>query len=243
MKKLKYFIFLFLIYLTSNLYSYQTLKLKQASDYYREQKYQQALEIYLTKDQNNPFILYNIANCYYKMGNKTYALVYYLKAFKLLPRNKDIRYNLELTAKQTGQNIFSDSIPPFLYKLYYFLSEYELTAATTLSLFMLTLLLGMKMWTRNNSLTSSILLFLFLTLFFSTWYILRKNSIIYNSAVVIKETALYSGPSENFNMLATVKEAKIVKIISENEKENFVEVGITQENIKGWIKKDDIIKI
>jgi tetratricopeptide (TPR) repeat protein len=238
----KNLLILTLILFSIPLMGYQSSKIKEAAQYYKQQKYNEALNIYIKKDKTNPYILYNIANCYYKMGDTTHALIYYLKAFKILPRNKDIKHNLIITARQTSQDFFPNNIPRILYNIFYFLSDYEIISIMVISFFLLSVVLLMNMLSEKGKNITSVIILLFLFTVSGIWHLLRENSITYNTAVVLKETSLYSGPSENFNKLATIPEAKLIKIISSGN-DDYMEVGIYQDNIKGWIKSKDVEKI
>jgi tetratricopeptide (TPR) repeat protein len=213
-----------------------------ASSYYKAQNYDKALEIYKNlNDDTNPYILYNMANCYYKLNDKTNAMIYYLKAFKLKPRDKNIRENLITVAKQNGETIFSEDIPQFLYRIYYFFSDLELKAISELFFFLLVLLIIINTHKKDDKLHGYIILSVLIFGIFFISYIMRKNSYLSNIAVTIYETELYSGPDKTFNSLAIIPKGKIIKVISDDE--NYLEVGVPKDNIKGWVEKNTIVKI
>lgn len=215
----------------------------QAASYYRENNFSKSLEIYLSeikKDPSNPYLYYNAANCYLKLGNKTQALAYYIKSFILNPRNSDNIYNLKKLSDETLNVLFSDDIPYFFYRVYYFLSEYEIKALIQILFFVFSVLI--VLWLLKDKLfkKTMVIVFVFMSLLI-IWYTLRKNSIFYSPAVTVKETELLSGPSLKFTSLATVPESKVVFYIKDDTE--FAEVGLPQENIKGWVRKTDLIII
>ena len=50
-------------------------------------------------------LLYNLGNAEFKAGHNAEAILYYERAAKLMPHNKDLRYNLELARSRTVDRI------------------------------------------------------------------------------------------------------------------------------------------
>lgn len=218
-------------------------QITEPSKLYKDGNYSQALETYLAmikQDPHNAYLYYNAGNCYYKMQNKHLALAYYLKAFLINPRIEKNISNLKKISQETENEIYLPDIPEIFYRAYYVISDNELK--TLLHIFLmisivLTTLLIMKI--KNPKKTIKISLIISLVLFF--WLSLRKNSIFYNPAVTIKETDIFSGPNTNFTILATIPQAKILTIL--NRGDEFSEIGIPSQNIKGWVKNQNILII
>lgn len=207
---------------------------------YKNSQYKKSLEIYLSMDyKKNPYILYNIANCYYKMNDKTNAMLYYLKAFKLLPRNKNIYENLIKASKSNGEILFSQDIPSIFNRIYYFFSDEELSVLFEFFFLIFTIFFIINLRKKSEKLTIYTIIFAFFCCISFIWQIMRKNSILYNPAITIIETKLYSGPKDSFSTLAIIPEGKLLSIISDSD-ENYLEVGIPSENIKGWISKKNV---
>jgi len=212
-----------------------------ASVFYKKGEYQKALEIYAKhENKNNPYILYNIGNCYYKLNNTPKALAYYIKAFNLNPRVPGLKENMIKAALENGEELFSQDIPQILYSIYYSLSEYEIITLFEILFILLALLLIIKTRTKNNNLNQYIAILLILTSICGTWYLMRKNSLFHRASITLTEADLYSGPSTTFPIIATIPQGHVMEVLS--EKDDFIEVGIIKENIKGWIKPDNIIK-
>ena len=79
-------------------------------------------------------------------------------------------------------------------------------------------------------------------LFFLFWSGIRYSSPFTHSAVATAPVPLLSGPGEKFKAYATLPEARLVKILDEADEE-FYEIGLSGEGIKGWVKKTDLQKI
>lgn len=72
---------------------------EQANDLYKKGEYTKALQTYQKINEQGyeeAELYFNIGNSYYKESNFTYAILYYEKALRLDPRNKNIQYNLKL---------------------------------------------------------------------------------------------------------------------------------------------------
>ncbi|MCX7641584.1 MAG: hypothetical protein N2Z20_03005 [Elusimicrobiales bacterium] len=215
----------------------------EASRLYKENKYQESLNIYLSaieKENLNPYLYYNAANCYYKLGKQEMALVYYIKAFIINPRISYNLSNLKKISIETGNELFSNEIPDILYRIYYLLSDMEIRVLIHLSLTLLTITLLIFLL-KSKFLKKLFLISILSIIIFGSWYMLRKNSIFYMPAVIIEETDIFSGPNTKFTILATIPKAKIVILL--NKGEEFSEIGIPGQNIKGWIKNNYILNI
>lgn len=219
-------------------------EIEKAAELYKNGNYSQALNIYqseLAKNPKDPYLLFNAGNCFYKQGNYQMALVYFIRAFKILPRNKEIKYNMEFVAKQTGQNLFSQDVPQIFYNLYYFFSDAELKTLSMLFLFLFFLISSLLFWEKYRDKATEIMLISgILFLLFFSWMTLRKNSIFYSPGIImVDNTQVLSGPGNNFKVAATINSPKIVQVIDLEDKE-YVEIGILEEGIKGWVKKENI---
>lgn len=213
------------------------------SKLYKEGNYSEALKVYLSmikENPYNPYLYYNVGNCYYKLQDKPLALAYYIKTFMINPRLSKNLSNLKKIAQETVNEIYLEDIPEVFYKFYYLLSEDEIKALIHIFLLTFVLLIGLYIlkikFMKKTVFTLSIALFvLFL------WLFMRENSIFHNPIVTIKETDILSGPNKTFSVIATVPQAKILILLSKGEE--FSEVGVPTQNIKGWIKNEDIIII
>ena len=61
---------------------------KQAEEFYREGKYNEAAEIYRklrASGMESAILYYNLGNCYYKLGENTQAILNYERALLLDP--------------------------------------------------------------------------------------------------------------------------------------------------------------
>ncbi|MFA6433081.1 MAG: hypothetical protein WCW52_00145 [Elusimicrobiales bacterium] len=219
------------------------------NDLYKNGSYQAALEGYkeiTSKEPYDPYAFYNAGNAYFRLNKPGPAILCYCKAFRLDPRDPDIRANLDFALKRTGQTLVPEGMPRALHYVYYFLSDLELKAAITLFWWLGCLLLSvyaLKTDLRGKlkrALTASGLLFAGTLL----WFIARSSSPFNGAAVITAEGSarLLSGPGESFKAYATLPEARLVKILDDTD-DNYYEVGIPREGIKGWVQKTAAEKI
>ena len=114
-------------------FSWAQTPMQQAEELYRQGKFSAALSLYeaeLKKVPNDPHVYYNIGNCYFKMGSKGLAAANYYRAFKLAPRDADIRHNLSLALAAGGERLVPAGMPAVLHEAFFYLSYPELKGLT-----------------------------------------------------------------------------------------------------------------
>ncbi|HAH31032.1 MAG TPA: hypothetical protein DCL44_01820 [Elusimicrobia bacterium] len=228
--------------------AYDKNELAELNDMYKNGKYQEALDGYLKMTQSeseNPYTFYNAGNAYFRLNRPGFAVLYYAKAFKLLPRDPDMRANLDYALKQTGQALVPDGVPKALHYVYYLLSDLELKALAII-FFWLACFAGALRALAGEKLKEELKTAPYATaaacLFFLLWIGVRDSSPFTNGAVAAAPATLLSGPGEKFKANATLPEARLVKILDEGDEE-YYEIGLPGEGIKGWVKKTDLQKI
>src|SRR5262245_11751225 len=93
---------------------------EKANRYYRDRDYNNALKAYeqlLPDPRVSTDVLYNIGNCYYKMGQLGRAVLFYERAARLNPDDEDIAFNLRLAGLKTVDRI--EPVPPIIYKRWF----------------------------------------------------------------------------------------------------------------------------
>ena len=81
-----------------------------ANEYYHEKNYQAAADIFeklIDQGETNGFLYYNLGNTHMRLGNTGSAILNYLRAQLLLPRNENLDANLRYAINQTH-----DQLPP-----------------------------------------------------------------------------------------------------------------------------------
>jgi len=85
-------------------WSQTSYKINQANGFYQNGQYQKAADIYeslLASKVENGHLHYNLGNTYIRMGKKGKAILAYLKAKSLLPRDEDVQANLNYAIYET----------------------------------------------------------------------------------------------------------------------------------------------
>ena len=85
-----------------------SLKIVRANESYHEKDYQSAaklLEELIEQGQNNGYLYYNLGNSYMRLGKTGHAILNYLRAKLLLPRDENLDANLRYAISQTTDQL------------------------------------------------------------------------------------------------------------------------------------------
>ncbi len=219
------------------------------NDLYKKGDYQAALEVYgkfAAAQPGSPWAFYNMGNAWFRLDRNGLALLNYARAFRLAPRDADIRANLEFVLKRSGQIFVPEGVPRALHYLYYFLSDRELSAAAAALWWLACALLSVSFLRpalrgKLGGLAAGCGLMLALSLL---WLAARSSGPFSGAAVITAEGSvpLMSGPGHNFKTYAALPEARLVKVLDDTDAA-YYEVGIPSEGIKGWIRKTAVERI
>lgn len=196
----------------------------------------------LNKDPENPILEYDLGNALFKSGKLGLSIAAYQRAFDILPRNGDIRYNLSFALSRAGENLIPAGIPPILFTLFYWLSLHELSGFFWLFTWALLLFASFWLKTKKPTLRPTLYGLIFLCAFFGSWWGIRFILEPESLGVIIAPTAeIRSGPGETFSVNFTAPEGRRVEILSENS--GWIEVGLLKEGSRGWISSQYVEKI
>ncbi|MEI7904460.1 MAG: tetratricopeptide repeat protein [Candidatus Firestonebacteria bacterium] len=235
---------LFVFLLTAG--NLSALDFKEANKLYEAGKYSEAVTAYNSlKDggNNSAELLFNLGNAYFKDKRTGYALLCYERAHKIAPRDADIKYNLDFARSFIKENAVEDPASRFVSRFYYFLTLNELCALLT-SVFIVLLALLFLRLSRKDELTywltfSFSLLFLLLFVFSAVRIYEQENT---RSAIIVSPSVeARAAPLESNPASFTLPEGK--KVLLLNFRNDWVEILLRTENIKGWIKKDALAEI
>ncbi len=245
-------IFLILLLSAAPAAAYDRGELAEYNDLYKNGRYEEALEGYnkvTVQEPANPWAHYNSGNALFRLGRLGPAVLEYSKAFKLNPRASDIRANLDFALRQTGQSLVPEGLPRNLHYIYYLLSGDELKTAA-LFFFWLACLAGAAGFLMDGSragrasgsasMTAALLL-----LFTLAWLGARQTSSPFVDGAVITKAGgarMLSGPGENFKTYASAPEGRLVKVLDAAD-DNYYEIGLPKEGIKGWALKTEVERI
>jgi len=216
---------------------------QQAEQSYREGHFAAALGSYeelLQSYPNDPYLYYNIGNCYFKMGSKGLAAANYYRAFRLAPRNADIRHNLSLALAESGERFVPQGMPEIFHKAFFWLTASELKGVLYL-VWWLFCILG-SLWLFKRKYGRATLAIAVVLVIIASWYALRYHPDHDPLAIIAAPVAeLRSGPGMNFPASANIAQGHIVLIRDSRDK--WREVVVKSQGIKGWIAADSLESI
>lgn len=222
-------------------------KLDTAVSLYKKGEYEKAIENYeyiLREDIRNSSIYYNIGNCYFKNGALGKAILFYKRAKRLSPSDKDINFNLDFARSQRVDKIKEFEGPKFLENIVHLLQSLPLnilTIFTSIVYFLIFILLSLTFFFRKRIpiYVNIILLIIFVSSLGLFLINLRKVNI--SEGVVTTEVGeVRSGPEEGFSLIFTLHEGAEFRIIGEEEAWFKI---MLPDGLIGWIKKESVEKV
>lgn len=249
MKVLKIYTVLF-IFLSLVSFGQEDLMI-EASENYNKGKFQESIMIYdslLNSGFYSTSLYYNLGMSYFKTSDFGNAMLYFEKALKYDPKNKDIQQNIYLTKRKIDSEIVE--LPVFFLKRWWhnIIGTFSLGIWTFFSiLFMLIIVISIGLLWFNKSwrLTSYTIYYLIFSLLLFTVSVFAANTIknqIFsnNNTILIKENNIYSGPDTRSDILYRLKSGE--KLLLKDSIENWYKVQLMNKEI-GWINKKDLLKI
>ena len=217
-----------------------------ADSAYAKADYETAIKLYGKLAKQNPTcdVCYNLGCAYYRIDDIAHSVLWFERALKLNPSDKDVLANLELARTKTIDKI----IPQHEFILFtYFRSMtnwFSLRTWTIVGLlaFVIMLVSLLIFWASDSILMrklafSSAVLLLLISILANVCALQQKNfkqthtsGIITAPAVTVKST-----PADNGNDLFVLHEGSKVEILDSSLKE-WCEVSIADGKI-GWIPK------
>ena len=218
----------------------------QADSAYARADYETAVKLYgkLAKQNTTSDVCYNLGCAYYRLDDMAHSVLWFERALKLDPSDKDILTNLEMARTKTIDKI----IPQHEFILFtYFRAMtnwFSLRTWTIIALlsFVLVLVLLLLFWASDSIFArkcafSSAVLLLLVCILSNVCAVQQRNfkqthtsGIIISPAVTVKST-----PADNGNDLFVLHEGSKVEILDSSLKE-WCEVSIADGKV-GWIPK------
>jgi tetratricopeptide (TPR) repeat protein len=189
-------------------------------------------------------LYYNMGNCYYRKDDVGRAVLFYLRASRMLPRDPDVAANLALARARTQDKL--PAVEPFwAIRLagwpYFHLSHDELVAAASGAylLFFAVLLIRIlsrrdpvRRWCRNLILLSGALLLLFGANVLAR---IHDDSARVDAVIVADEAAGRSGPGETFTEIFRLHAG--AEVVVHNRRDSWVQVALSN-GMAGWLPTD-----
>ncbi len=219
---------------------------EQGNQAYREGNYQSALEWYgkiLSAGFESSQVYYNIGNCYYKSGSVGRAILFYEKARKLNPRDREILFNLELANLKVIDRI---EAPPqfFLFdwweavKTYFTVSQLTRLTAILFGAAILTLI-GFLFFRERRVILSALIVFSVLALFSAYLLVVnaREETTHIRGIVLVSSVNVLSAPNENSTDVFVLHEG--VKVTLQEQRGEWALITLP-DGKSGWMKRENL---
>lgn len=243
MKKILYILIFYIVVQHAFAVETDTL-LFRANNEYSKELYTNAVEHYLQiidQGYESAELYFNLGNAYFKLDDIPSAILYYEKAKKLDPNEKDINFNLNVANTKIADKI--EPVPELFFQRWW-RSVYNLFGANAWAkisvigfiLFFILLafyLLSNFLVIRKVAFYAGVIIF-FLTLFsftvaYQKYHIIKnqKEAIVFTPTITVK-----SSPNQNSVDLFVIHEGSKVRIIEEVG--GWYEIRIANGSV-GWL--------
>jgi hypothetical protein len=212
-----------------------------ANNHYQAGRYGEALKIYLqiSRQLTNWQVLYNIGNCYFKLGQPLAAKIYYLRARKFQPLDHSIARNIAIVNK-SFKDVIAPETPDFISRTIQVLEAKLNLNALSMLLLAAILLLNVSLFLllkkgKNKKIIYGLGFSLLLSLAFGAYHYNRVAGQRQTSIAVVSEanSILRSGPGESNTELFKINPGLEVKILDRNR--DWVQVSASSQ-VAGWIE-------
>lgn len=208
----------------------------EANKLYINGDFEGASKIYeklINSKTENGYLFYNLANSYFRLGELGKAIFYYRKALELLPRDADIKYNLEYVRQKTIDKIEKKTslIDTFI-RPTKSLNEKEAYILFFIFSFLTFLIFVIAIFYKRNFLKYVKTILILFTLFFA--YVLNVKHFAKPFGVIIaEEVRVYSGVGIGNVVLFRVHQGTEFNINDSFESWRLIELS---DGKKGWIE-------
>jgi tetratricopeptide (TPR) repeat protein len=190
-------------------------------------------------------VYYNLGNCFFKVGDKKNAVLYYEKALKINSGNEDAAYNLSVvngTLIDQFEELPSFSTRPLFAAINGVVSSDFIALLSILCLVVAVIrFYVMKKKAQNFTFTNSWVL-LVVACFLYLWGAVQKDAVhSFSSAVVsINGMEVHSEPKESSTLLFELNEGTKVELVKQSDQWYNVK---TKDGNQGWVQKKWLLEI
>ena len=217
----------------------------KANQFYFNGEFEKAVQLYesiLKNHQSNLIfqsesrgeLFYNIGNCYFRSGQKGNALLNYERARRFIPRDADLKYNIEYVHDLTEDNLSQpENIISEIFGVNFF-SQTELATVFCLVNLMLFLFLTIRIFFRTEWIFYVIIIFLICWIVSGISFGIMLKQTIFDDRVVIlaKEVEVLAGPDQEDTLLFKVHEGTLAH--QERNESGFSLIRLP-DGKRGWL--------
>ena len=244
---LRFKVFIFwvgIILLPGTIWAHVSAEISRANQLYNQNQFHEAVEIYeqaIAGGMENGHLYYNLGNTYFRMGNSPKAILNYVKAQNLLPRDEDVETNLEYAIRQTVDQLDGRK-PHFLESVLFWINDLNLREHR-MALFWINLVFWVVMAVRLRRQTPAtqtarnILLAILVLALVSTGFRWHHETCQSIGVILPQQIDVHSGWNATSVVLVQLHQGTLVSI--SQEKENWYEIELPGGK-KGWTLKSNI---
>jgi tetratricopeptide (TPR) repeat protein len=222
------------------------------NEYYAQNNYKAAIQQYqkvLESGAVSDAVLYNLANAHFKNNQLGSAILFYEKAQRLAPHDRDISENLSFARTRIADKVDRPPEGVFVSLVKRMTNWLSLDAETALAvvffiaangafaLFWLDVIPG---FSRLALYASIALLVLFMILGSSNLLRIYWQETVQEGVVLVEKADVLSGPASDSPILFSVHEGLKVRI--ENDLPDWVQISL-ENGWNGWVKKEALGEI
>ena len=215
----------------------------RANNSYREEKYDAAIRDYeqlINSGSRSANVFYNLGNAYLRTGNKGKAILYYERAFRMRPRDANIRANLRF-----AQALVEGSTQPgdgqWYKRTFFFLrgflsaNEMSFIASVLYFAIMVLVILGVRFKLQRKPFyySAAILCFLLIILLPSLINGIYESEFQKKAVVMVEETAARFEPNDDATIHFRLYEGAVIQITRSQESWHQVRRA---DGKMGWLK-------
>ncbi len=218
----------------------------RANQLYNQNQFQEAAELYeqvIAGGKKNGHLYYNLGNAYFRMGDLASAILHYVKAQNLLPRDEDIEANLEYALRQTVDQL-DGRTPHALDSVLFWVRDLSLKEHGTALLwihlgFWIALAVRLHHPTQATQTARNFLLAFLVLAVVSTGLRWQQETGSSIGVILPKQIDVHSGWNAGTVALFQLHQGAIVTLA--REKEQWVELELP-DGKTGWTLKSKIIR-
>ncbi len=199
----------------------------QGNEKYGAGKFQEALDLYKQVDRNNAYLFFNIGNTYLKLGQLGYAVVYYLRAERLRPRDREIISNLEFARllkedKEVKKEVsMLNQMLDSSFRLFSLRELFQIGIILYLAVFGCAfwfLLATSTKWKSTAALVGAFILFIFICHGTVTGFKMHDELFTHRAVITITEVNAMAAPDQTAEILFSFHEGTEV-VVTRSEKD------------------------
>lgn len=196
-----------------------------------------AFSTLVARQPSDSALHYDLGNALLKAGKLGRASASYQRAFDLDPRDADGRHNLDFALRRAGEELAPSGIPGPAFAAFTALSSRELAGLHWLAAWTTVILAGLALLgnaQRRAKLADWLIGAAAAWLLLGLWWAgLRAVLPAGRGVIVAGRAELRNGPGETFTVGYTAPEGRRVRVLSESG--TWLEVGLLEEGVKGWV--------